>query len=118
MFAEERVAHRLGVSIRVIRTRSRAKGVGRKFGRTWHFTEAEIIALGDKGKNACSDLQSGTDHQTGRRAGHISGSALSEALKLAIGDKPENCSPKSKAKFSSSKRVVPFVPRPRSRQPR
>jgi hypothetical protein len=59
MFAEERVARRLGVSVRVVRERARAKGIGQKFGRTWHFREAEIIALGDKGKNTCSDLQSG-----------------------------------------------------------
>jgi hypothetical protein len=114
MAAEERVARRLGVSVRVVQERARAKGVGRKLGRTWHFMEAEILELMES--NSCSGSTSGKTRPTSTRAGGTSGSALSKVLELVSAKRPKDSSPKSKKK-SSTEKVVALTPRHLPKRP-
>jgi hypothetical protein len=45
MVSEQEIAWQFGVSLRVVRDRARAKGIGGKLGRTLWLTEAEAVAL-------------------------------------------------------------------------
>src|ERR1700730_1403448 len=75
LFAEEEVAARLGMSLRVVRKLALAKDIGRKLGRTRWFTEAEVLALNTE--DTCSSSQS-VMAQTSMRAARSSKSQLSK----------------------------------------
>jgi hypothetical protein len=116
LFAEEEVAARLGMSLRVVRKLARANGIGRKLGRTRWFTEAETLALMEE-DTTCSGSKS-VMAQTSMRAGHSSKSQLSEALELATEDKRKSFSSSCKVRSTKGTSVVPFPPRKGSRGPR
>jgi hypothetical protein len=59
LICELEVAKRFGVSVRTIRERARARGLGRKIDRVRRFYEAEIVALMDEGTPTCSKSSSG-----------------------------------------------------------
>jgi hypothetical protein len=104
MFAEERVAHRLGVSVRVVRERARAKGLGRKLGRARHFTEAEIIALMDEGNSTCSKSSGGQNR--------LIGTSGARSVRYHIGDQACASSPSA----ALAERPAPFL-KPKKREP-
>jgi hypothetical protein len=103
---EDEIAERFGISARNVRERARAKGVGRKIGRKYWFTEAEGYALMDN--PTCSNSRKGGIRQTGMRAGRISELPLTKALELATEGRRNGFSLTCKTKSSNSERVVPF----------
>jgi hypothetical protein len=47
-YTAPQIAARLGMSARQINHLARQHGIGRKIGRDWHFTEAEMKWIRDK----------------------------------------------------------------------
>src|ERR1700724_22049 len=81
IISEQEIAGDFGVSLRVVRERARATGIGRKLGRTRWFTEAEALALMEE-DTTCSSSKS-VMAQTSMQGGRSSKFPLSEALELA-----------------------------------
>jgi hypothetical protein len=116
IISEQEIAGRFGVSLGVVRKLARAKGIGRKLGRTRWLTEAETLALMEE-EDTCSSSQSAMA-QTSTPAGRSSKSQLKEALELATEGKRKSSSPSCIVKSSRGTSVVPFPPRKGSRGPR
>jgi hypothetical protein len=115
MISEQEVAAYFGVSLRVLRARARANGIGGKIGRARWFTEAEVKALRED--TTCSSSK-GVMAQTSMLAGRSSKSQLNEALELATEGKPKSSSSSCKVKSTKGTSVVPFPPQKGSRGPR
>lgn len=108
-FSELEVAKGRGVTVRVVRDRARARGLGAKIGDFRWFTEAEIVGLWEEGSKACpSNSTKGPVRPTSMRAARITDAEFSKALELATEKKPKGCSKSSVTTSSKNGRVVPF----------
>jgi hypothetical protein len=64
MLWEEEAAEQLCLSLRTLRRRAQAKAIGRKVGRAWLFTKAEVIELGER-NSTCSQFLGGQNRLSG-----------------------------------------------------
>jgi hypothetical protein len=73
LISDEQVVERFrGASLRTVRARARQLGIGRRFSRTYYFTEEEIIAL-MKGFSKCLAFSNGGARRSGTSEGRSPG---------------------------------------------